>query len=203
MSETKVSVVIPTYNCARDLAACLISIRSNKTKYWHEIITVDAGSQDNTLEVAHKYADKVLVQATNPPRINRNKGVDCAQGSVICFTDSDCVVPQDWIDQLVDGLTRLQDKDDKVVGVGGGNVPLVENPLLMELAIARAMRSPLVSFKARNTAVFDKERQVPHNPPLNAAYFKWALQAAGGFREEHGYGGEDMALDATLVRQGF
>lgn len=203
MAEVSVSVVIPTFNSARTLEECLSSIRANMTRYKYEVIVADAGSADATQEVARRYADKVLVLPSNPPRINRQQGVDSATGDVICFTDSDCVVPRDWIDNLVDGLLRLNQRDPQVVGVGGGNVPLLEDPSFMETAIAKAMRSPLVSFKARNTAVYQRERQVPHNPPMNSALFKWAIQKVGGFEEGHGYGGEDMALDAKLVRQGF
>ena len=83
------------------------------------MIVVDAGSIDETLAIAAKSADKVL--KGTPSRINRNKGVEEAAGGILCFTDSDCVVPEDWIDKLVSGLIRLNSKDNKVVGVGGGD----------------------------------------------------------------------------------
>ena len=202
MPEIKVSVVMPTLNSAKTLEKSLASIRANNSRHEHEIIVVDAGSSDETVEIAKKHADKVLNGV--PFRINRNRGVDNAEGDVICFTDSDCVVPEDWIDRLVDGLLRLNERDSKIVGVGGGNVPLLENPSLMELAISKVMRSPLVSFRARNVAVYKDERQVLHNPPLNSALFKWAIREVGGFEEEVGYGyGEDLALDAKLIDKGY
>jgi Glycosyltransferases involved in cell wall biogenesis len=105
MSEVKVSVVIPTLNSAQTLEKCLSSIRSNNSKYKYEIIVADAGSKDETLEIAKRYADKVL--AGMPKRINRNVGVQDAEGEIICFTDSDCVVPDNWIDELANGLLRL------------------------------------------------------------------------------------------------
>lgn len=202
MSEARVSVVIPTLNSAETLERCLTSIRSNNTKYEYEIIVVDAGSSDETLQIARKYADKVLDGM--PTRINRNKGVQAAYGEIICFTDSDCIVPKDWIDKLVDGLLRLNVKDNKIVGVGGGNIPSLNNPSLEELAVSKAMRSPVVAFKARNIAIYKDEREVPHNPPLNSAVFKRAIEEVGGFEEELGYGyGEDSALDAKLVEKGY
>ena len=199
----KVSVVIPTLNSAATLEKCLASIRRNKTRFPYEIIVVDGGSTDGTVEIARKYADKVLIEDARFPKINRNKGVRAAEGEVICFTDSDCVVPENWIDGLVDALLRLSRKDEKVVGVGGGNVPLLEDPSLMELAIARVMRSPLMAFRARNVAVYEDERQVIHNPSLNAACFKWAFEEVGGFDEEHGHGGTDLSLDAKLTERGY
>jgi glycosyltransferase involved in cell wall biosynthesis len=197
-----VSVVIPTLNSGETLEKCLTSIKANNTKYRYEVIVVDAGSNDETVKVAQKYANKVLDGM--PARINRNKGVEAARGEIICFTDSDCSVPNDWIDRLADGLLRLNVKDNKIVGVGGGNVPTFNNPTLEELAVSKTMRSPLVAFKARNTAVYKDEREVPHNPPLNSALFKRAIEEVGGFEEELGYGyGEDLALDAKLVEKGY
>jgi len=63
------------------------------------------------------------------------------------------------------------------------------------------MRSPLISFKARNTATYDKQRQVTHNPPMNSACFRWAIEKVGGFREEPGYP-EDLDLDARIIARG-
>ena len=202
MSQVAVSVVIPTLNSAGTLGSCLAAIKKSGSKYGYEIIIVDAGSVDETLEIARPYADRIL--HGEPGRINRNIGIEIAQGEIICCTDSDCIVPQNWMDGLIDGLLRLHDKDSRIVGVGGGNVPLLENPSLMESAIAEALRSPLVSFRARNTAVYSEEREVMHNPPHNSALFRRAILEAGGFEETPGYGyGEDSALDARLIEKGY
>lgn len=200
MSQVDVSVVIPALNTVETLEKCLASIKTNTSKYECEIIVVDAGSTDESLEIAKKHADKVLNGV--PSRINRNKGIENAEGDIICFTDSDCIVPEKWIDRLVDGLLRLNKKDNKVVGVGGANIPFLESPSLEELAISKAMRSPFISFKARNTAIYDKEQEVLHNPPINSACFKWAIEEVGGFREEPGYP-EDLDLDAKIIAKGY
>lgn len=201
MPEIKVSVIIPTLNSAETVEKCLASIRKNAGQFRYEVIVADAGSTDETLAIARRYADKVVKGV--PGRINRNKGVDNAEGDIICFTDSDCIVPEDWIDRLVGGLLRLNERDSKIVSVGGGNVPLLENPSLTELAISKTLISPLVAFGARNTAMYDKEREVFHNPPLNSACFKYAVKQVGGFDEGHRYGyGEDLALDAKLINAG-
>lgn len=201
MVDIKVSVIIPTFNSGKTLERCLASVRANRSKYYYEVIVVDAGSDDCTIEVAKKYADKILNGL--PLTVNRNEGVKNAIGDVISFTDSDCIVPENWIDWLVDGLLRLNKQNSKVIGVGGGNIPLLENPSLIELAIAEALRSPLISFRARNVNVYQNEQEVLHNPPMNSAYFEWALKKVGGFQEEYGYGGEDLALDAKLTSNGF
>ena len=58
--QPAISVVIPTLNSAQTLEKCLTSIRANRSKYSYEIIVADAGSNDKTVEIAQKYAHKVL-----------------------------------------------------------------------------------------------------------------------------------------------
>ena len=204
MSQVIASVVIPALNSAETIGKCLASIRMNNSQYGYEIIVVDGGSTDETVAIAKQYADKVFIENTIPPRINRNRGVASTEGDIICFTDSDCIVPEGWIDSLVGGLLRLNRRDNRVVGVGGGNIPLLEKPSFRAVAIAKTMKSPLVSFRARNVTVYEDEREVVHNPPLNSACFKYALEKVGGFEEEPGYGyGEDSALDAKLIDNGY
>ena len=87
--------------------------------------------------------------------------------------------------------------------MGGGNILSLENPNLAEFAISKAMTSPLIAFKARNVSIYQDEREVLHNPPMNSAYFKWAIIEVGGYQEEYGYGGEDLELDAKLIKSGY
>ncbi len=197
-----VSVVIPTLNSAETLDRCLASIKANNGRYDYETIVVDGGSEDGTVDIARKYTDKVFIEDTYFRGVNRNKGTKYSGGDIICFTDSDCTVPENWIEGLVDGLLRLHRADDKIVGVGGGNVPWIENPSFMERVIAMIMRSPLVSFGSRNVTIYQDERQVYHNPPMNSAYFRWALEKVGGFGEENNIG-EDLELDLKITEKGY
>ena len=203
MSKPRVSLVIPTLNSIATLENCLASIRKNNSQYEYEIIVVDGGSTDNTVAIARKYADVVIISDTYYAGTNRNKGIKAAQGDIVCFTDSDCIVPGNWVESLVNGLLRLNREDKKVVGVGGGNIPLLENPSLVELAISKAIRSPLVAFGARNVTLYDEEREVLHNPPMSSAYFREVLEEVGGFSEEYAYGGEDLELDGRITQRGY
>ena len=195
-----VSVIIPVLNSEAVLEKCLASIRANITNYSYEIIVVDAGSDDLSMEIAGKYADKLL--KGKPRTIDRNTGLNNAAGRIVCFTDSDCIVPSNWINRLVNGLEILHSADSGVAGVGGGNVPFLDNPTAEEIAITKAMRSPLISFKARNTAAYAGSRLVTHNPPLNSAYYKFVLDDVGGFVQQDGYP-EDLDLDARITALGY
>ena len=201
MSEA-VSVVIPTLNSGQTISQCLASVKANNSKHDCEVIVVDAMSQDGTIDTVKKHADKLVIEEDCPIGKSRNIGIKNAKGDIVCFTDSDCVVPENWIEKLVDNLLRLNSWDNKIVGVGGGNIPLLENPSPMELAISKTIRSPLVSFGARNVTVYKEERQVWHNPPVNSAYFRWVLEEVEGFGERHGHS-EDLELDVKITEKGY
>lgn len=93
----KVSVIIPVYNGATTLSACVDTILKQKDFDDYEVILVDDGSEDNTLELCHKYAtsdERVRVVATNHGGAAhaRNEGLSVAKGDYICFVDAD-----DWV----------------------------------------------------------------------------------------------------------
>lgn len=92
----KVSVVIPIYNVENYLAACLDSI-VNQTLEDIEIICINDGSTDNTLEVLNSYAEKddrftVITQENGGHAVATNKGMDLATGKYLYLMDSDDVL---------------------------------------------------------------------------------------------------------------
>lgn len=94
----KTSVIIPVYNTAAYLPQCLDSVLA-QTQKEIEIITVDDGSTDNSLEILNIYQKRykniyVLTQQNNRQGAARNRGVSCAGGKYIYFLDSD-----DYIDK--------------------------------------------------------------------------------------------------------
>lgn len=101
-----VSFVVTTKNEEAYLASCLKSIR-NQTYGNVEIIVVDSCSEDGTVEIAKKYADKVLVRDCIMP-VGRNFGARLARGGFLVFLDADIVLTEDWLEkafQKLDGET--------------------------------------------------------------------------------------------------
>ncbi|HSB47663.1 MAG TPA: glycosyltransferase [Candidatus Bilamarchaeum sp.] len=84
------SVVVPTKNSGDCLKACLDSIRSQTYRKF-ELIVVDGYSTDSTLQIARKYADKVLLSKRSLPGA-RNLGFSKARGSIFLSIDSDMIL---------------------------------------------------------------------------------------------------------------
>lgn len=96
-SSVKISVVIPVYNASRHLAECLNSV-TGQTFREIEVICVDDGSSDGSLEILRKCAAsdrrvRVMTQRNRYAGVARNTGLAAARGEYIHFLDAD-----DWID---------------------------------------------------------------------------------------------------------
>lgn len=99
-NEIKVSVIIPVYNTSIYLDKCLGSL-INQTLKEIEIICINDGSTDNSLEILQKYAqdDKRIIiinQQNQGQSAARNAGLNAASGEYIGFIDSD-----DWADDTM------------------------------------------------------------------------------------------------------
>ncbi len=96
-----ISVVIPTYNGADRIRACLSALRAQQTDYGFEVIVVDDGSTDGAAALLEREPGVRLVRQQNAgPSAARNHGAEVAQGDLIFFTDDDCVPEADWIQEL-------------------------------------------------------------------------------------------------------
>lgn len=90
----KVSVIVPVYNVEKYLDRCLLSIIKQNLKDY-EIVIVNDGSSDNSLEIINKYKQKYpsiinLIDKENEGSSSaRNTGLENAKGEYITFLDSD------------------------------------------------------------------------------------------------------------------
>ena len=103
----KLSVVIPSFNEEERIERCLKSLsRQTLPRDEYEIIVVDGGSKDRTMEIAEKYADLVFVQTTPKVGGARNDGAKKARGQVVVTTDADTVLPHDWLFHINNGFSN-------------------------------------------------------------------------------------------------
>ena len=97
----RISVVVPVYNCAPWLPRCLDSLL-NQTYENLEIVAVDDGSQDESLRVLGKYADRIRVisQKNRGVTAARLAGVTAASGDYVGFVDADDEVEPQMYERL-------------------------------------------------------------------------------------------------------
>lgn len=117
----KISVIIPVYNCELDLRKLLGTlIQQDYPSGDYEIIVVDNGSLDNTLEVIkgfqRRYPELIRWYVEDDIRSSyaaRNKGIHHAGGEVFAFTDSDCTASSSWLNE---GIKELVEQAADLVG---------------------------------------------------------------------------------------
>ncbi len=181
-----ISVCITTKNEEDYIGFCLKSILNQTYDGNKEIIVLDSNSRDKTVEIARKYADKVVVKDSTIPQ-GRNLAVKQSEGNILCFLDADIVLSEDWFDTLLPYIYSSQ-----IVAICGDLDPLEKN-LKSEVfhcyqhiayKVLQAIKKPIYSQMA--TAVLI-ERNV--------------FEKVDGFREDLTFA-EDFDLSLRLSRYG-
>ena len=175
-----VSIIVPVYNGEKIIGECIESLLNQtypKDKY--EIIIVDNNSKDRTAEIIKKYPVKYLLEdKIQSSYAARNKGVKHAKGEILAFTDADCIVSPQWLEN---GINEFL-KDDRIGCVGGKSLSYqpsnqVEEFLLKKGGIG-AINGPLTSYP------------IPFFPTLNVFYKKEVFKKIGLFDTTFYSGGD-------------
>lgn len=96
----KISIVIPVYNEAEHLGACLAAIAA-QTAAPHEVIVVDNNSTDDTAAIAAAHDFVTLLREPRQGVVHaRTRGFDAASGDIIARIDADTLLETDWIAQV-------------------------------------------------------------------------------------------------------
>ena len=109
----KVSVIVPVYNASKYLCRCISSIL-NQTFTDFELILINDGSTDNSLEILRKYEVQdsrivVIDKVNEGVSATRNLGIESAQGEYIMFCDSDDYAEPNWIQTLYETIDKNPD----------------------------------------------------------------------------------------------
>ena len=115
--KTSISVVIPVYNnekAIRKTLSALINQDYPREKF--EIIVVDNGSTDGSIEVVKQFKDVILLlehKNLSSPYSARNRGIEKARGDIIVLLDSTCTPVKEW---LTEGTKCLKEQEANIVG---------------------------------------------------------------------------------------
>lgn len=124
-----VSIVIPTKNGGELFEKVLEAVFAQKTKYEYEVICVDSGSKDQTLDIIGKYPCKLyqIPAAEFGHGKTRNYGAFKGTGTFIVFLTQDALPATDtWLQEFIDAMCL----DDEIVGGFGIHYPYPDCNLL-------------------------------------------------------------------------
>lgn len=173
-SAVEATVIVPARDAAATLADQLEALARQDAEFPWEVLVVDNGSTDTTVQVARGYADRVpLLRVLACPRTGanaaRNFGAEAARSERLLFCDADDVVDQAWVRILATALGEHE-------AVGGG----IDN----------------------NTFPPGHMPRYPDRLPVSAGFLPRAITAnfgvrrpvweeIGGFSEDYVYGSTD------------
>ena len=189
-----ISIVIPAYNCEDTMKACLDSLLQLSYPN-REIIIVDDGSTDGTHAILERYSGIRVIRTENSgPSHARNIGIREAKGDFIAFTDSDCIVEENWLEELRRGF-----HNESVAGVGGDQKsPADDTPFGKN--VQRFMKA--VGFVTDYIKTGKRLKKTNHNPTCNVLYRRSVLLESGLFDEKL-WPGEDVEIDLKIERLGY
>jgi glycosyltransferase involved in cell wall biosynthesis len=100
-------------NEGKVISRCMKSLRKQTFKDF-EVVVVDSGSTDGTLEIVKKYGGRVIYEPRRGVPLARNRGVRESKGDIVVHTDGDSSYHPDWLEKIA---KHFEDKE--VVAVGG------------------------------------------------------------------------------------
>ena len=185
-----VSVIIPTFNSERTLASCLKSIK-NQTYKNTEIIIVDGGSKDRTVEIGREFGAKVLVENGLGMSASTNLGAKTSNGYYIYRVDSDVILDKLIIEEAVNKC-QMEEYDGACI------FWLPDSSISFWAKVRRIEKENYI----QNPKCIGKK--LYRKNIIGARFLKRAVfNALGGYDEDIPTAGEDYAFYNKLYRSEF
>jgi cellulose synthase/poly-beta-1,6-N-acetylglucosamine synthase-like glycosyltransferase len=197
-----VSVIVPAYNEEKVIANCVKSIESSEYKNI-EIILVDDGSTDNTLQVMRRYENppkvEVIAQQNGGKASALNHGFQQAKGEILFFVDADGIFTHSTIREMLNAFTS-----EKVGAVCGNDAPRnLNNPITRLYALQTHTGT---GFVRRALAEINCLPIVSGNcGAFRRKVLSWPFLRLGKQGEPYinGFIGEDLELTWRVHRAGY
>ncbi len=183
----KVSIVTTVKNEESSIGSLLDSL-INQAKKASEIIVVDGGSSDKTIEIIKHYQKKhptiKLLRENCTRSVGRNLGIEIAKSEIIAITDAGCIAKSDWVEKITDPFVN------KEVDIVAGFYDMV-----VTSGLGRAMSVFLgVTPRKFDNSFFPSARSM--------AFTKRAWEIIGGFPEKYRYA-EDTHFNYFAKKAGL
>jgi rhamnosyltransferase len=128
-----VSIILPTKNGGKTIENCLNAVQTQKTSKTFEIIAIDSGSSDNTVEILKKHNCKIIeispLEFTHG--YSRNLGAENANGSVLIFMNQDAIPQNDsWMEELISEI------DNTNVATFSRQIPYANTPIVEKVFLS-------------------------------------------------------------------
>ena len=209
-----VSIIVCTYNGEDRIRDCLDAlIVQDYPRDRYETIVVDDGSTDRTNQIVSEYSVKVIKHSKNIGICAaRNTGLRNANGTVVAYTDDDCIPKTSWLKNLIKFHT------DDVIAVGGLTIPFSTKTIMEKYMAETEYGNPApIEFRKNNNPfyrfyIYLKDMfwpittnqkdpiQVGSIYTLNASFIKKILEEAGEWEEGFDFR-EDQEMSDRLNKK--
>lgn len=101
-----ISIIIPTYNEAHQIAETIIRTKAANEKTHAEIIVVDGGSIDETISIANNLGAITIVSEVKGRAAQMNKGASFANGEILYFLHADSIPPKKFTTCIIEAVNK-------------------------------------------------------------------------------------------------
>jgi len=188
-----ISIIIPVFNRPDELRELLQSLAAQTDKDF-EVIVVEDGSEKRSDGIIPQFSDSLDIRyfykENSGPGLSRNYGCERAKSIFFVFLDSDCVLPEHYINTLKPHI-------DQIDAFGGPDRALPTFTPIQK-AISYSMTSPLTTGGIRGgKASLEKF----HPRSFNMGFSRKVWKTTGGFSSMRF--GEDVDLSIRIFDHGF
>lgn len=199
MNEKRsVTFIVPVYNAEETVIEALDSIAAQRSGAPIEIVAVDDGSTDRSIEIVqhwietesvkHERIQAVLLQTQHAGEAAAmNTGLERASAQVVAWVESDVKLDPDWLNHLLNELSK-----ENVAGAGGLLLPAEDDS-----AVARIFGYEIAYKIQSNTA------NARHITSANALYRKSVFDELGPCKDELGASSFDSEYNQRIRNAGY
>lgn len=197
--DRDVTVYVPAYNAAKWIEQVLEAVFLQSYPFG-EVLVIDDGSTDNTVELASKFPVRIITHGTNRGLAQaRNTALLVAESEYLANLDADVVADRHWLERLM-----LHFESERLCAEQGTDTGL---PLAGVMGRLDELNDVMLPDQWRSVHMGqhhgdERQDEVPHIYGCNGVYRRERLMAVGGYDVAYRTNGEDCDLAERVRAQG-